>query len=42
MKHTWYKRVGWFLFIWSASVATLVLFAYLFRLLMSLAGLTTH
>ncbi|MFC0227284.1 DUF2474 domain-containing protein [Serratia aquatilis] len=35
----WWKRVGWLVIIWSASVFGLFLFALLFRLLMGAAGM---
>ena len=36
----WLKRSGWLVLIWSASVATLGVAAYLMRLLMHWAGLS--
>jgi hypothetical protein len=36
----WLHRIGWFILIWAASVATLGVVALIFRALMSLAGLT--
>ncbi|PWB35445.1 DUF2474 domain-containing protein [Pseudomonas sp. SDI] len=36
------KRLGWLVLIWTASVATLAIVAYLMRLFMSAAGLSTH
>jgi hypothetical protein len=33
-------RIGWLVLIWAASVATLVVVAVLFRVVMNLAGLT--
>ena len=36
----WLRRVGWLVLIWAASVATLGVVAFLFRLLMNFAGLT--
>jgi hypothetical protein len=35
----WWKKLGWLLLIWAASVATLALVAYGIRLLMHAAGL---
>ncbi|WON78539.1 DUF2474 domain-containing protein [Serratia sp. UGAL515B_01] len=35
----WWKRVGWLIIIWSASVFGLFLVASLFRLLMGAAGM---
>ena len=35
----WWKRVGWLVVIWSASVLGLFLVASLFRLLMTAAGM---
>ncbi|MDZ5604698.1 DUF2474 domain-containing protein [Pseudomonas sp. RP23018S] len=37
-----WRRVGWLVLIWVASVASLGVFAWLMRLFMSAAGLTTH
>lgn len=34
------RRLGWLALIWAISVATMALFAYGFRFVMSLAGLT--
>ena len=39
-EHSWLRRVGWLVLIWAASVAALGVVAGLFRLLMSVAGLT--
>ena len=39
-KKLWPRRVGWLLLIWTASVGALAIVAVLFRLLMSMAGLT--
>jgi hypothetical protein len=36
----WFRRVGWLVLIWAASVVTLGVVASLFRAVMSLAGLT--
>lgn len=36
---SWLKRLGWLLLIWGASVAALLLFAYVMRLFMHLIGL---
>jgi hypothetical protein len=38
---TWWYRVGWLVLIWAASVAALGIVALVFRLVMSVAGLTT-
>jgi hypothetical protein len=38
---TAFRQIGWLVVIWVASVATLGVFAGLFRLLMSAAGLTS-
>jgi hypothetical protein len=35
----WFKRVGWLILIWSASVLALAAAAYLMRLFMQLIGL---
>lgn len=37
----WWKKLGWLILIWAASVATLGLVAYGMRLFMKAAGLTT-
>ncbi|WP_296265408.1 DUF2474 domain-containing protein [Pseudomonas sp. MLB6B] len=37
-----WRRLGWLALIWLASVASLGVFAWLMRLFMSAAGLTTH
>jgi hypothetical protein len=37
---TWLRRVGWLVLIWGASVLALGVVAGLFRILMTLAGLT--
>jgi hypothetical protein len=36
----WLRRIGWFVLIWTASVAALAVLALIFHALMSLAGLT--
>lgn len=36
----WLRRVGWLVLIWGASVTALGLLALIFRMIMSLAGLT--
>lgn len=36
----WWKRLGWLVVIWSASVTALALAAFLMRLLMRSAGLS--
>ncbi len=38
----WYKKLGWMLIIWLASVCSLALVASLFKLLMYSAGMRTH
>jgi len=35
-----WRRLGWLLLIWAASVTALALLALLFRMLMRLAGLS--
>lgn len=35
-------RLGWLALIWTASVATLAVVAWLMRMFMSAAGLSTH
>ncbi len=37
---SWVRRIGWLVLIWIVSVLSLGLFAYLFRFLMGLVGLT--
>ena len=37
---SWWRRLGWLILIWSASVAALGIVAYFFRVLMKAAGLT--
>jgi hypothetical protein len=37
---TWLRRVGWLVLIWAASILALGVVAGLFRMLMTLAGLT--
>ena len=39
MQNPWWKKLGWLVLIWSASVAALGLVAYAMRLLMRAAGL---
>jgi hypothetical protein len=39
-KRHWLRRIGWLALIWTASVAALAVAARLFRILMTLAGLT--
>jgi hypothetical protein len=38
---SWPRRIGWLVLIWTASVIALALVALLFRMVMSVAGLTT-
>lgn len=38
---SWPRRIGWLVLIWAASVAALGVVATLFRMAMTLAGLTT-
>lgn len=38
----WWKRVGWLVGIWSASVLALAVAAYAMRALMGLAGLSVQ
>lgn len=40
-RRRWLSRLGWLIVIWTASVATLAAAALVFRIIMSLAGLTT-
>jgi hypothetical protein len=37
----WWKKLGWLVLIWSASVAALGAAAFLLKLLMRAAGMTT-
>lgn len=37
-----WRRIGWLLILWSASVLALGVVAALFRLLMTAAGMRTH
>jgi hypothetical protein len=37
---SWWKRIGWLLLIYAASVSALGIVAWLFRLLMKAAGMT--
>ena len=39
MRSRWWKRLGWLIVIWSASVSALALAAWLMRLLMRSAGM---
>lgn len=36
----WWKKLGWLVLIWSASVASLGLFAWLMKLFMRAAGMS--
>ena len=38
----WWKRVGWMVIIWEASVMALAVVASGFKLLMLAAGMKTH
>ncbi|MCC8381618.1 MULTISPECIES: DUF2474 domain-containing protein [unclassified Xenorhabdus] len=38
----WYKKLGWMITIWLASVLSLGIVATLFKLLMYSAGMRTH
>lgn len=40
MSDSWFKRVGWLVAIWAASVLALGVFAYLLRLLMASIGMS--
>lgn len=37
-----WQRIGWLLLIWTASVASLAVFAMLIRLFMTAAGMKSH
>lgn len=39
-RRPWFRRLGWLVLIWAASIAALAVVAALFRMLMGLAGLT--
>ena len=39
MRSPWWKRLGWLIVIWSASVSALALAAWLMRVLMRSAGM---
>jgi hypothetical protein len=36
----WMRNVGWFVLLWTASVAVLTIVSLIFRILMNLAGMT--
>lgn len=40
-ERSWWKRIGWLLLIWSASVAALGLVALMLRLVMRGVGMTS-
>jgi hypothetical protein len=40
LQRSWLRRIGWLALIWTASVLALAIVAALFRILMTLAGLT--
>lgn len=40
LRPSWRRRIGWLLLLWTASVLGLGAVAFMFRLLMGLAGLT--
>lgn len=40
-RRPWWKKLGWLVLIWAASVAALGLVSYLLRLFMNAAGLST-
>lgn len=37
---SWWRRVGWFMLIWAASVTVLSVVAFVFRVLMRFAGMS--
>lgn len=37
--HTWWRRIGWLVLIWCASVASLAAVAWLVRRLMAAVGM---
>lgn len=41
-KAYWYQKIGWMIIIWTLSVLSLAIIAYLFKLLMYSAGMRTH
>ncbi|WP_425477019.1 DUF2474 family protein [Rhodanobacter denitrificans] len=36
----WLRRIGWLIAIWAASIAALAVIALIFRVVMSMAGMT--
>ncbi|MDL2402462.1 DUF2474 domain-containing protein [Rhizobium mayense] len=39
-RRNWLRRLGWLVLIWAASVFALAIVAMVFRLLLSMAGMT--
>jgi Protein of unknown function (DUF2474) len=39
-RRLWLCQVGWFVLLWTASVAVLAIVALIFRMVMNLAGMT--
>lgn len=40
-RRLWLRRIGWLALIWAGSITALAIVAFLFRLLMKLAGMTS-
>jgi len=40
-RRLWARRVGWLVLLWTVSVLALAIIATIFRMLMSVAGMTT-
>lgn len=41
-KSPWWKKMGWMLIIWCASVLALLAVSMLFRMMMTAAGMKSH
>ncbi|AJJ63988.1 Protein of uncharacterised function (DUF2474) [Yersinia aldovae] len=42
VKAPWWKKVGWLVVIWCASVLALLAVSMLFRMMMTAAGMKSH
>ncbi|CNJ02266.1 DUF2474 domain-containing protein [Yersinia vastinensis] len=42
VKAPWWKKFGWMLLIWCASVLALLAVSMLFRMMMTAAGMKSH